>query len=121
RGDRARPPDRHVRCPPGADAHAGAAAPRRRAGRGGSVRGRRPGRRAAAACAAELTVGIQIDAPASPPVDTLVKRARAGDPRAVARLISLVESGHPCLPDLAAALAPHTGAARVIGLTGAQI
>ncbi|HLU33259.1 MAG TPA: methylmalonyl Co-A mutase-associated GTPase MeaB [Natronosporangium sp.] len=64
-------------------------------------------------------MGIQIDAPASPPVDTLVKRARAGDPRAVARLISLVESGHPCLPDLAAALAPHTGAARVIGLTGA--
>jgi LAO/AO transport system kinase len=49
----------------------------------------------------------------------LVERAREGDPRAVARLVTLVESGDDLLPELAAALAPHTGQAQVIGLTGA--
>jgi len=52
-------------------------------------------------------------------VPTLVGRARQGDPRAVARLISLVENDDPALPDIAAAFAPHTGGAQVIGLTGA--
>lgn len=44
--------------------------------------------------------------------------AREGTPRAVGRLISLVEDGSPRLRELAAALAPHTGRARVVGLTG---
>ena len=48
----------------------------------------------------------------------LVESARAGSPRAVARLISLVEDGHPALREVMAALAPHTGGAWVIGLTG---
>ena len=48
----------------------------------------------------------------------LVERARAGEPRAVARLITLVESGDELLPQVAAALAPHTGKAQVVGLTG---
>ncbi|WP_434439529.1 methylmalonyl Co-A mutase-associated GTPase MeaB [Lentzea sp. E54] len=52
-------------------------------------------------------------------VKGLVDRARDGEPRAVARLISLVEQGSAQLPQVAAALAPHTGHARVIGLTGA--
>ncbi len=51
-------------------------------------------------------------------VDDLVERARGGDPRAVARLISWVEDGSEHLCEVAAALAPHTGGARVIGLTG---
>jgi LAO/AO transport system kinase len=51
-------------------------------------------------------------------VGTLVRRARDGDPRAVARLISLVENGDPALPEVAAALAPHAGTAQVVGLTG---
>jgi LAO/AO transport system kinase len=51
-------------------------------------------------------------------VPSLVERAREGDPRAVARLVTLVEDGDPCLPELAAALAPHTGKAQIIGLTG---
>ncbi|MEV0727228.1 methylmalonyl Co-A mutase-associated GTPase MeaB [Polymorphospora sp. NPDC050346] len=51
-------------------------------------------------------------------VPLLVARAREGDARAVARLITLVESGDPLLPRIAAALAPHTGQAQVIGLTG---
>jgi LAO/AO transport system kinase len=51
-------------------------------------------------------------------VDVLVERARSGDHRAVARLISLVEDGDDQLPQVAAALAPHTGQAQIIGLTG---
>ncbi|MDD7942140.1 methylmalonyl Co-A mutase-associated GTPase MeaB [Actinomycetospora lutea] len=52
-------------------------------------------------------------------LEQLVAAAREGTPRAVARLISLVEDGSPRLRELAAALAPHTGHARVVGLTGA--
>ncbi|WP_411286086.1 methylmalonyl Co-A mutase-associated GTPase MeaB [Lapillicoccus sp.] len=51
-------------------------------------------------------------------VPALVAAARAGSPRAVARLISLVEDAHPALREVMAALAPHTGHAHVIGLTG---
>jgi LAO/AO transport system kinase len=51
-------------------------------------------------------------------VPLLVARARDGDPRAVARLITLVESGDELLPQVAAVLAPYTGRAQVIGLTG---
>ena len=54
------------------------------------------------------------------PVDVpaLVTAARAGAPRAVARLISLVEDAHPALREVMASLAPHTGKAHIIGLTG---
>ncbi|AYY12355.1 methylmalonyl Co-A mutase-associated GTPase MeaB [Actinobacteria bacterium YIM 96077] len=48
----------------------------------------------------------------------LVERARTGDPRAVARLISLVENDSPLLRDVMAALVAHAGSARVIGITG---
>jgi LAO/AO transport system kinase len=51
-------------------------------------------------------------------VPDLVARARDGEARAVARLISLVEDASPALREVAAALAPHTGSAQVIGLTG---
>ncbi|MCP2261023.1 LAO/AO transport system kinase [Streptoalloteichus tenebrarius] len=51
-------------------------------------------------------------------VADLVSRAREGQPRALARLISLVEDASPQLREVAEALAPHTGRARVIGLTG---
>jgi LAO/AO transport system kinase len=47
-----------------------------------------------------------------------VARARDGDPRSVARLISLVEDESPELPAIAAALAPYGGRAQVVGLTG---
>ncbi|WP_229071265.1 methylmalonyl Co-A mutase-associated GTPase MeaB [Actinoplanes sp. DH11] len=52
-------------------------------------------------------------------VPSLVAKAREGDPRSVARLISLVENGDPALPQVAAAMAPWAGRAQVIGLTGA--
>ena len=51
-------------------------------------------------------------------VGTLVEQARAGRPRAVARLISLVEGAAPELREVMAALAPLTGNAYVVGLTG---
>ncbi|WP_030899969.1 methylmalonyl Co-A mutase-associated GTPase MeaB [Streptomyces sp. NRRL F-5126] len=51
-------------------------------------------------------------------VSELVTQARAGRPRAVARLISLVEGASPQLREVMAALAPLTGGAYVVGLTG---
>ncbi|MYS22550.1 LAO/AO transport system kinase [Streptomyces sp. DvalAA-14] len=51
-------------------------------------------------------------------VATLVEQAREGRPRAVARLISLVEGASPQLREVMAALAPLTGGAYVVGLTG---
>ena len=53
--------------------------------------------------------------PTSPPWSS---GAREGDARSVARLISLVEDASPALREVAAALAPHTGHAQVLGLTG---
>ncbi len=51
-------------------------------------------------------------------VPDLVERARGGDARAVARLISLVEDASPRLREVMTALARYAGHARVIGLTG---
>jgi LAO/AO transport system kinase len=51
-------------------------------------------------------------------VDELVSRAREGDARAVARLISWVEDDAPQLREVMAALAPYAGHAQVVGLTG---
>jgi LAO/AO transport system kinase len=51
-------------------------------------------------------------------VPQLVAQAREGRPRAVARLISLVEGASPQLREVMAALAPLTGRAYVVGLTG---
>lgn len=57
-----------------------------------------------------------------PDVADLVGRARRGEQPAVARLISLVEDpgrwGRALLREMAVALAPHTGRAHVVGLTG---
>jgi LAO/AO transport system kinase len=47
-----------------------------------------------------------------------IERARGGDPRAVARLISQVEDGSPRLREVLAALGPYAGSAYVVGLTG---
>ncbi|MCW2751697.1 MAG: methylmalonyl Co-A mutase-associated GTPase MeaB [Aeromicrobium sp.] len=51
-------------------------------------------------------------------VAELVEQAQAGEARAVARLISLVESQSPDLREVSAALTPHTGRAHIVGLTG---
>jgi LAO/AO transport system kinase len=54
----------------------------------------------------------------APSVRELVDRARDGDPRAVARLISLVEDESPALREVMAALAPYAGGAAILGVTG---
>ena len=54
----------------------------------------------------------------NPPVDELVSRAREGDARAVARLISWVEDEAPQLREVMAALAPYAGHAQIVGITG---
>ncbi|MDQ3592767.1 MAG: methylmalonyl Co-A mutase-associated GTPase MeaB [Actinomycetota bacterium] len=51
-------------------------------------------------------------------VEALVTRARAGDHRAVARLISLVEDASPLLREVSTRLVPHAGEAQVVGITG---
>ena len=55
----------------------------------------------------------------APDVGALVERARDGDARSVARLISLVEDAAPQLRQAMKALAPFGGRAVVVGLTGA--
>ncbi|HET6686763.1 MAG TPA: methylmalonyl Co-A mutase-associated GTPase MeaB [Jiangellaceae bacterium] len=53
-----------------------------------------------------------------PAIAELVERARDGDPRAVARLISQVEDASPALREVMSLLTPHTGRAAVLGVTG---
>ena len=60
-----------------------------------------------------------LSSPRAVDVPDLVAQARSGRPRAVARLISLVEDAHPSVPALMEALMPYAGRAHVIGLTGA--
>jgi LAO/AO transport system kinase len=52
-------------------------------------------------------------------VSDLVSRARAGERRAIAQLISLVEDGGAELGTAMQALYPHTGGAYSVGITGA--
>ena len=51
--------------------------------------------------------------------DVLLAGVRAARPRAVGRVISLIESSSPLVPSIVAALAADTGRALVVGLTGA--
>ena len=48
----------------------------------------------------------------------LVEQAREGKPRAVARLITLVEDASPQLREVMTALMPFTGNAHIVGVTG---
>jgi len=50
--------------------------------------------------------------------EALVEGVIAGEPRALARAISLVEDGDPAAYDLVRAVYPHTGKAYAVGLTG---
>ena len=52
-------------------------------------------------------------------IHSLVSSLRSGDTRSLARAISTVENRVPGWLDLLKALFPHTGKARVIGMTGA--
>jgi LAO/AO transport system kinase len=59
------------------------------------------------------TAGLHHD------IQGLIDSLRAGDVRTLARAISTVENRRPGWSDLLKALFPHSGRARVIGLTGA--
>lgn len=52
-------------------------------------------------------------------VPDLVAAARAGQARAIGRLLSLVEDESPLLREVMATLAPYAGHAHVVGITGA--
>jgi LAO/AO transport system kinase len=51
-------------------------------------------------------------------IQTWIEQVRSGDARALARAISMVENRAPGWSDLLKGLFPHSGKARVIGLTG---
>ncbi|HEV2113989.1 MAG TPA: methylmalonyl Co-A mutase-associated GTPase MeaB [Terriglobales bacterium] len=59
------------------------------------------------------TVRLQSD------VSQWVERIRTGDVRALARAISSIENSEPQSLDLLKAIFPHSGTARILGLTGA--
>lgn len=54
-----------------------------------------------------------------PAEETIAEGVLAGDRRAVARAISMVEDGSPELPELSSRIYPSTGRAYTVGLTGA--
>ena len=54
----------------------------------------------------------------NPDIQTWIDQLRSGDVRALARAISIVENRAPGWSDLLKALFPHSGKARVLGLTG---
>ena len=56
---------------------------------------------------------------ATPPVRRLVEDLLAGDKRAAARLISLIEDDEPEAAEALALIYPHTGHAHYVGFTGA--
>ena len=51
-------------------------------------------------------------------IEQWVDQLRAGDPRALARAISTVENREPGWSEMLKALFPHSGHARILGLTG---
>jgi LAO/AO transport system kinase len=54
----------------------------------------------------------------NPEIQSWTERLRAGDPRALARAISAVENRTPERSELLKALFPHSGRARILGITG---
>ncbi len=61
---------------------------------------------------------MAVGGAAPPHPSPTCREPRAGQARAVARLISLVEDASPLLREVMAALAPHAGRAHVVGITG---
>ena len=54
----------------------------------------------------------------NPEIQTWIEQLRKGDARALARAISLVENRSPGWSELLKAVFPHSGKARILGLTG---
>lgn len=51
-------------------------------------------------------------------LDELVSAGRKRSPRALGRMITMIENGSPLVKDLMKVLAPHTERAHVVGITG---
>jgi LAO/AO transport system kinase len=82
---------------------------------------RRPGFRAAAPGSALNEVALNeaaLNTEAALKAGDLAERVRAGDARALARVISMIENGAPRSRSVMKELAPLASGARVIGLTG---
>ena len=62
-----------------------------------------------------MSVGLSVD---RDEVGTVLDAVRSGNPRALGRLISWIENGSTALPMIMKELAPDTGRAHVVGLTG---
>jgi len=56
--------------------------------------------------------------PEGPSVASMVEQLLAGDPRVLSRVISLIENHASGSQALLSALFPHSGKARIVGLTG---
>jgi len=67
----------------------------------------------------QLSTGTPRRRPAITDPEALVEAARNGDPRALARLVSLVENESAELRRLLKVVVPMTGHAHIVGLTGA--
>jgi LAO/AO transport system kinase len=66
-----------------------------------------------------LLYTVRLDTGLNHDMQKWIEPLRAGDVRTLARAISVVENRSPGWSDLLKALFPHSGRARVIGLTGA--
>ncbi len=63
--------------------------------------------------------GAPTPAPENPPTPTdLLARARSGDKRGIARLLTIVENDEPGAAEAMRALYPETGRAQIVGITG---
>jgi len=67
----------------------------------------------------EAETTFEADRASSPAMNAFVQRIQAGDVRAMARAISAIEDNAPEATKLLKALFPHSGKARIVGLTGA--
>jgi LAO/AO transport system kinase len=61
----------------------------------------------------------RLNTASNPDIQVRIDSLRSGDPRALARAISTVENRAHGWSDLLKALFPHTGRARILGMTGA--
>ncbi|WP_375433188.1 methylmalonyl Co-A mutase-associated GTPase MeaB [uncultured Friedmanniella sp.] len=66
----------------------------------------------------ETSGGRRAGSPLSDALETLLAGVRAGQPRAVGRLVTLIENSSPALPQIMAGLARTPGHAYVVGVTG---
>jgi LAO/AO transport system kinase len=66
-----------------------------------------------------LLYTVRLNTASNHDIQSWIEPLRSGDARTLARVISIVENRAPGWSDLLKALFPHSGRARVIGLTGA--